>query len=344
MSKFRVFWINFLLIFFSKLSATPVGNWIKSRDRSSFENLSSIQNTEEIAIVIIIILIAVFLVYRIIKFLELPSKLKVFQKGKYPYQLNDAIFEDSFEIVATDVYEPTDLVVEILPGVKSYPDEVWDLIDTEWTALQALTPDYQDFNAYGMIENEIKDGRIICKIQETSFKAFYGTNLVHPNHPFMANNSADLVSMHVLVETKDNRILVLFKGHKSVDNKNIWEIPNSYMRDQTDLTSSTGIYDQVIYMLEKDFFIKNDNLMTGVCVGLAKTILRETYSFLFYVKLDVSGRYLVDMISRLKEKGYDDFATVPKSEIVQFINVNKFTELSKACVEQYMELIYEQEE
>jgi len=323
------------------LNSSPIGNWIKSKDRDAFESYSSIPNIQVVAMYILFILIAVLIIYRIIKFFELPKKLKVFHKGKYANLLDEPKVDDSVEVISSGLFDPHNISIVIQSGVKSYPDNVWELIDIEWNAANSIQPEMTDYSVLSLVSSTISETNIQCSLQKTSYKAYFGTNLRHPNHPCINGHSANAISIHIILETRDKQILLLFRKNSVIENKSHWELPCSFIKPPAEDVNKISIFEVAENMMMENFGLKNQNIISGTCLGFAKTNFYYKPSFFMYFKLSIIGEFFLDTIRPILGNEYENFTVVKNYDISDFLSIHKFTPLSKSAIIKYLDLIYE---
>ncbi len=215
------------LICFSLFSQASIGKkWIEQKGGLKDEPQFDSAVLKQVAVYGILIIIVVF-IYWVYNVLKLPSKLLVFKKGKYSSYSDDPVETGEYDVLVSGIFVAKNVMIKMIKGMRKFTPEIRNLIDEEWEISENSGKELDNRRAFGLISAEKNRDKLQLKMQETSFKDFYGTNIRHPLHPEVQNNFANIIAFSVLVVTIDKKILIEKRSHSATQYKNHWDLINA---------------------------------------------------------------------------------------------------------------------
>lgn len=243
---------------------------------------------------------------------------------------------NDFQILVNKILVEGDIEFEVIPGIRSYRREVQEIIDREWQIATADKDRYlYDGRVYTLLHYQQDKEKLQCRIQETSYKALWGTNLRHCAE-LSTEDRADSIAFCCVVESSDSKILVGLRSKQLAESTEIWHIPGG----NWEFINGTlaPLYSAMQRELREEFLIGQEQITTFICTGLGRNLLNQKPEFLFYCRLRVTAKECEALFSQAEDaEEHTQYRWLPVKEMGSFIQRHPFSPAGKAALNQYIE-------
>ena len=142
----------------------------------------------------------------------------------------------------------------------------------------------------------------MLKIQKTSYKHFFGTNIRHPHNILVKENFADLIGLCALVRTSDNKILLTHRKENLAEDANLWDLVSDNFMENNDNEPDANV--ELKKKLFKCLHLAALHIDDECCIGFSRDMENHKPTLLFYYKLNIAASSLENAIN--KSEDYDE--------------------------------------
>ncbi|MCD4650527.1 MAG: NUDIX domain-containing protein [Candidatus Cloacimonetes bacterium] len=216
-------------------------------------------------------------------------------------------------------------------GLREFPKKIESLIESTWKhgIIEGFT--VWDCLVISLLDYKEVEEILVCEVQNTTYKAFFGTNVC--NRDKIADDSilANSIACCCVCETSDGLILFGKRSSTVAEDKNLWHIPGGNIEAKIG-----NPYDTMLKEIEEELHVFLNDISNLICTGLCRNRLSNKPEFTFYALLKIDSTTLARRLKNAVDKyEHSHFIFCPPEEINEFLSTHSFSEIGKAALRQY---------
>jgi hypothetical protein len=245
--------------------------------------------------------------------------------------------KEKFECLVDNIIRYENIVFECLEGDKSYPPEIAEMIEKSWESRPQDEKYFYDGTVYSMIEYSFINPILKCKVQKTSFKAFYGSNI--KNNEKIVNKSilANAIAACVVIYSNDGYILVGKRSQKVAEDNEYWHVIGGTMEgvEFKDERVPENPYDLIKKEILEEVSITPNDIEDLHCIGFGLSKHNHKYEFLFECKTNLTRHDLLEKAKSTRDviDEHSEFRTLQFNEILKFIEKHQFSPIGELAIQ-----------
>ena len=268
----------------------------------------------------------------------------------------------TYKIIHEAVLWPQDIEYDVIPGKKTYPREIKELITAAWN-MARLDPELNLFNgkviAYLGSEPQIMpDGstKLRLTVQETDYKSFFGTNVKNAHQIYENEHLANALAVCAVVETLDATIIIGNRSKSVAEGSELWHVPGGTIEIpkladvDTAILLKLGLPQQIksalnpfytmIKELSEELNIGIDDYLSLVCLGLGENLEMKKPEFLCHFRLRLSAAEVQERLADAVDAAeHSQILFVPIEDCRDFVHTHPFTPIGTAAIELYLKTL-----
>jgi hypothetical protein len=260
-----------------------------------------------------------------------------------------------FRILHEGIYPAAQLRLNLLPGKRTYSPELRSLIRQACQEAK-LDPALDLYNGrvLSLLSSSEENGALAATVQETDFKAFYGTNISNFKRIGNKKLCANALAACAVVESSEGSILIGRRSARVAEGRGEWHVPGGTLelrRNRRGLSSWLGFFclppdealNPLVQMgceLTEEFGIRAQDVITAECLGLGENLLIGKPEYLCRFRLKPGSTVLGDRLEHAPDRTeHDEAVLLPMEEIVSFTQTYEVSPIGRAALYLYLRLI-----
>ena len=237
-----------------------------------------------------------------------------------------------YTLLHTGPFAPEQVRLHVRPGLRTYSPELERRIEEAWAAAAASGLHLWDGPVYSLLGSGVSAaGTLACEVQQTSYKAFYGTNVCHSesitDRALLANSLACCCVCH----TSDGHILLGRRSHTVAEDQGVWHIPGGNLDDLS--AGHAAPFMQIRREVEEEAHVRAQHIERLVCMGMGRNNRSHKPEFLFFARLHLNADELRARLHMAEDANeHTTWLLLPVGEVQSFFATHEVAGIGQAAL------------
>lgn len=249
---------------------------------------------------------------------------------------------DEYVIFTVGPFKKEQIVFYVLPGLKKYSEALQTLIHSTWEeALNNKKQLLYDGECYALINMTLQGNQLICQVQQTTYRSFFGTNVKNRYMIEALDSMANCMAACIVMETTDQKIVIGKRASHMAEGKEEWHIIGGTLEGTDGVPEHP--FDLILKEMEEEAAVFYDDLTDFFCMGTGLSLYNNKPEFLFYAKLKMSSSEFIEKsktASHLDE--HDELICLDRDRLPEFIRDYNVAAIGKAAIDLYTKFLQDQ--
>jgi len=211
-------------------------------------------------------------------------------------------------------FAPGDLCIEVVKSSRILAPEVELMIEENWAnlLLNPSTSHFFDGALWRYVAHEYTDNKIKIIVEPTSFRAYKGMNIDHPEffHKYGQEAMASPLVVAAMVKTSDNYLLFPRRSQKVALFQNQIHIIGGLVSRKRDVLTGEEIFQAMQDEIIEETGVQADEIEYLKCEGLRFHLPYHNYVFAFKTGIKINASELKNRVG-VDAYEHEDFIFVP---------------------------------
>ncbi|MCD4829993.1 MAG: NUDIX domain-containing protein [Candidatus Cloacimonetes bacterium] len=248
-----------------------------------------------------------------------------------------------FSLLHTGPFAPEQIRLCLAPGLRIYPSAITRLIEAAWEAARRQSGiKLWDGPAYSLLGSRVENGALLCQVQQTTYKAFFGANVCHCDDIEDKSLLANSLACCCVCETTDDHVLLGLRSQSVAEDRGIWHIPGGNLDDIA--AGDAAPFEQVRREVEEEAHVSAEHIAALTCLGMGRSLRTWKPEFLFHARLTLNAEQLRTRLAHAQDAGeHTEWRLVPSSGVAGFTDTHTVSPIGLAALALWRQLIHREE-
>jgi len=245
---------------------------------------------------------------------------------------------EKYEVLINKILKYEDFAFECLEQPREYSPEIQKMIELAWEqGIRTLNNKYlYDGNVFSLMNYELKGDILHCLLQPSTYKAFYGTNVINCDQIEDKSQLTNALATCVVCLTKDDFVLVGKRNSLLAEDSEHWHIIGGTMEGLqfNGRFYPENPYDLILRELQEEVSVMLTDISSLYCTGLARGLHNHKPEFLFIADLNLDH---VELLKKANDPRdgiieHTEFRCIRLFEVFDFVRANRFSPIGELAI------------
>lgn len=244
----------------------------------------------------------------------------------------------SYRVLFPGPFRENNILFEIRPGRKNYPPEWGEMIVSAWEDAKSSHERIMfDGVVWSLLEARSEADRLICLIQETGYREYFGTNVCNRDKISNPDIMGNALAACCIVETADRRVAVGLRSSAVAEDAGCWHIPAGSLEVLD--PDGNPAYDTIRQELFEELGLASKRIQGLTCLGLARNMISYRPEFVFCCLVNLNSAEIAVLAGGARDAHeHSELRFVPVCELRAFVRDQPFSVIGRCAVEMFSDL------